>query len=104
VGWDNVGGHGGDSSAGLRTLLDTCWRTRAYGDFWSHMMVAEGAVDVAAEPDLKAWDVAALMPVVIEAGGRCTGYDGTSPLVSGCGLSTNGLLHDEVVGLLRPRP
>jgi len=102
VGWDNVGGRGTDCRAGLRALLDTCWRHRAYGDFWSHMMVAEGAVDVAAEPELKAWDVAALMPVVIEAGGRCTGYDGMSPLESGCGLSTNGLLHDEVIGLLAP--
>ena len=70
-GWSDRG-----ADAGLVALLAQTWRQRAYGDFWSHMMVAEGAVDVAAEPELKPWDVAALMPVVIEAGGRCTGYDG----------------------------
>ena len=54
-------------------LTDQVWRSRAYGDFWSYMLVAEGAVDLAAEPELSLWDMAALSPVVTEAGGRFTG-------------------------------
>ncbi len=57
-------------------LTDRVWRTRAYGDFWSYMLVAEGAVDLAAEPELSLWDMAALAPIVTEAGGRFTGLNG----------------------------
>ena len=64
------------ASRGFAGLLDRCWRTRAYGDFYSYMLVAEGAVDIAAEPELSLWDVAALMPIVTEAGGRFTAIDG----------------------------
>lgn len=74
-------------------LLRTAWRSRAYGDFWSHMMVAEGSVDVAVEPELNAWDMAALIPVVEEAGGVITALDGSSPMLGGNALSSNGLLH-----------
>mgnify|MGYP000287689347 CR=1 FL=1 len=57
-------------------LVDAVWRARAYGDFWSHVMVAEGCVDIAPEPELNLWDMAALVPVVREAGGRMTGWSG----------------------------
>ncbi len=73
------------------------WRTRAYGDFWSHMMVAEGAVDVSAEPELSPWDMAALTVIVEEAGGACTGVDGNPPLESGSLVCSNGLLHTNVL-------
>ncbi|WP_214110810.1 histidinol-phosphatase [Acrocarpospora catenulata] len=73
------------------------WRTRAYGDFWSHVMVAEGSVDISAEPELSPWDMAALTVIVEEAGGRCTGLDGDSPLAAGNLVASNGLLHDEVL-------
>lgn len=86
----------------LAEVTQRTWRTRAYGDFWSHMLVAEGAVDVAAEPELNVWDVAALIPVVQEAGGRITGYDGSPALLAGSGLTSNGVLHDAVVALVRP--
>lgn len=95
-GWTERGAGGG-----LTTLLAGTWRQRAYGDFWSHMMVAEGVVDVAAEPQLETYDMAALIPIVEEAGGRLTAFDGTSALGGGSALSTNGVLHDEVVSLLR---
>jgi histidinol-phosphatase len=85
---------------GLATLLDGTWRQRAYGDFWSHMLVAEGAVDVAAEPHLETYDMAALVPVVREAGGLLTSFDGGDALVGGSALSTNGLLHAGVASLL----
>lgn len=85
---------------GLAALTSRAWRSRAYGDFWSHVLVAEGAVDVAAEPELNVWDIAALIPIVEEAGGRISGYDGAPALLAGSGLTTNGHLHDEVMAVL----
>ncbi len=79
-------------------ILRSAWRSRAYGDFWSHMMVAEGAVDAALEPELNAWDMAALIPIIEEAGGTITALDGTSPMVGGNAVSTNSLLHPAVLG------
>ena len=76
------------------------WRTRAYGDFWSHMLLAEGAVDVAAEPDLELWDMAALDVIVREAGGRFTGLDGRDGPWSGNALATNARLHDAALAYL----
>jgi histidinol-phosphatase len=93
--WQSTGTHDG-----FHTLLGSAWRTRAYGDFWSHMLVAEGAVDVAVEPELGAWDMAALVPIVEEAGGRITAVDGSAPLDGGNAVSTNGLLHDDVLRTL----
>lgn len=82
-------------------LAQDCWRTRAYGDFWSYMLVAEGAVDVACEPDLEVYDMAALVPIVTEAGGRFTSLHGAPGPWGGNAVATNGLLHDEVVERLR---
>lgn len=86
----------------LARVSAAAWRVRAYGDFWSHLLVAEGAVDVAAEPELSIWDVAALIPIVIEAGGRVTAFTGADPLVAPHegALTTNARLHDEVRSLL----
>lgn len=78
-------------------LMDDCWRTRAYGDFWSYMLVAEGAADIATEPDLAVHDMAALVAIVEEAGGRFTGLDGKEGCWSGNALATNSLLHDTVL-------
>ena len=94
-GWAEAG-----AAMGLRALLADTWRQRAYGDFWSHMLVAEGAVDVAAEPQLASYDMAALIPVILEAGGRISGFDGTDALAAGQAVTTNGLLHEQVVRLL----
>lgn len=91
------------AAAGLARLNETTWRQRAYGDFWSHMLVAEGAVDVAAEPELASYDMAALVPIIEEAGGRITGFDGRPPLEAGCAVTTNGLLHGEVLRVLNER-
>ncbi len=75
-------------------LTTLCWRTRAYGDFWSHMLVAEGSVDLAPEPDVKLYDVAALAVIVEEAGGRFTSLTGAEGPADGSALSSNGRLHD----------
>jgi histidinol-phosphatase len=76
------------------------WRTRAYGDFWSHMLVAEGAVDISAETDVTLWDLAALQIIVEEAGGAFTDLGGAPRPDSGSAVCTNGLLHEEVLSLL----
>lgn len=78
-------------------LLRDCWRTRAFGDFFSYMLVAEGAVDLAAEPELALHDMAAVSIVVTEAGGCFTNLDG-EPGVKGPGaIATNAVLHHDVV-------
>jgi histidinol-phosphatase len=89
----------------LDRLLTSTWRQRAYGDFWSHLMVAEGAVDIAAEPLLKIHDVAALVPIIEAAGGMITTFSGAplpwhDPHAEFPALTTNAVLHDSVVHLI----
>jgi histidinol-phosphatase len=84
-------------------LESACWRTRAYGDFWSYMLVAEGAVDIACEPELELYDMAALVPIVMEAGGRFTSLTGVDGPFGGNAVATNGLLHDDVLDRLSAR-
>ena len=84
-------------------LTDTVWRTRAYGDFWSYCLVAEGAVDIACEPELNLYDMAALVPIVTEAGGRFTSLAGEDGPFGGNALATNGLLHDAALDALGTR-
>ncbi|MBU8812100.1 histidinol-phosphatase [Mycolicibacterium goodii] len=81
-------------------LTDAVWRVRAYGDFWSYCMVAEGAVDIACEPEVKLWDIAPLDILIREAGGTFTSIDGADGPHGGSALATNGLLHDAVVSRL----
>lgn len=84
----------------LVALSRKVWRTRAYGDMWSYMLVAEGLIDIAGEFDLKPYDMAALMPIVIEAGGTFTSIDGHADIWHGSALATNGVLHDTVLAQL----
>ena len=81
----------------LLELSETVWRTRGFGDFWSYMLVAEGAVDFAAEPELSLHDMAALVPIVLEAGGRFTSVEGVDGPFGSSAIASNGLLHDDVV-------
>ncbi len=78
-------------------LMRDCWRTRAYGDFWSYMLVAEGACDIASEPELALHDMAALDVIVREAGGRFSSIDGTDGPHGPGAIASNGLLHEDVV-------
>jgi histidinol-phosphatase len=80
------------------------WRTRAFGDFWSHLLVAEGAVDVSLEPEVNLWDLAALQPIVEEAGGRFTDLSGVDRADGGSVLCSNGFLHDEVLAAIGSSP
>ena len=94
----------GWADLGLRdqfvTLTDAVWRVRAYGDFFSYCLLAEGAVDIACEPEVKLWDLAALDVVVREAGGEFTSVDGRPGPHGGSAVATNGLLHSAVLAAL----
>ena len=83
-----------------RALSEACWRTRGFGDFWSHVMVAEGVVDVAVEPIVAPWDLAALQVIVEEAGGRFSDFTGRSTYEGGKAISSNRRVHDETLSIL----
>jgi histidinol-phosphatase len=97
TGWEEQGRVEGFLDLGRRV-----WRTRAFGDFWSHVLVAEGAVDISCEPEVSLWDLAALQVVVEEAGGRFTDLDGVARPDGGSAVCSNGLLHEEVLAALAP--
>jgi histidinol-phosphatase len=81
-------------------LTDTVWRVRGYGDFWSYCLLAEGALDIATEPAVSVWDLAALDVLVREAGGMFTDLSGAAGPHGGSALATNGLLHEQVLASL----
>jgi histidinol-phosphatase len=90
----------------LGSFLDlsaSVWRTRGFGEFWMHMLVAEGAADIAAEMEVRLWDLAAVKLIVEEAGGRFTDLSGRATAEGGSAVSSNGLLHDEVIRMLGAR-
>jgi histidinol-phosphatase len=90
-----------DREEAFLSLSRSVWRTRAFGDFWSYMLVAEGAVDIATEPEVALHDLAAPAIIVTEAGGRFTNLSGEDGPAGGSAIATNGLLHDTVVSRLR---
>jgi histidinol-phosphatase len=95
VGWEVLG------SNVLSLITSSVWRSRGYGDFWSHLLVAEGAVDIAIEPELQSYDMAAFIAIVLASGGTVTGADGQDPLIAGNAVTTNGLLHHIVLDLIK---
>jgi histidinol-phosphatase len=98
TGWEDQGRLGG-----LLDLSRNVWRTRAFGDFWSHVLVAEGAVDISCEPEVSLWDLAALQVVVEEAGGRFTDLSGAARPDGGSVVCSNGALHEQALAALAPR-
>ena len=93
--WDAIGGFDKVVELGRR-----CWRTRGVGDSWQYMLVAEGAAEIATDPEATLWDLAAVSIVVEEAGGHFTGLDGTPGPGAGSGLATNGPMHAEALAAL----
>jgi histidinol-phosphatase len=85
---------------GWAELERRAWTPRAFGDFWQHCLVAEGALDVATDSVLELWDYAAVALLVEEAGGRCSTFAGEQPRPGASFLTTNGRLHDAAVALL----
>ena len=88
---------GGPHGAATRELLGSAVRERGFGDYWGHLLVARGAAEVCIEPKLAIWDVAALVPIVEEAGGRITDFGGEPVRHHGAVLTTNGGMHDELL-------
>lgn len=88
---------------GWREIVWRAWSNRGFGDFWQHCLVAEGSLDVACDTAMKLWDYVSVQLLVEEAGGRCTTFDGGEPAVDASFVATNGVLHDDVVSLLRTR-
>jgi histidinol-phosphatase len=85
----------------IRALERRCWRTRGFGDFWPYVLVADGSIDIAVEPEgLSIWDLAAPMVIVEAAGGRFTDLEGVARADGGTAVATNGLLHDEVLAAM----
>ncbi|WP_314422086.1 inositol monophosphatase family protein [uncultured Microbacterium sp.] len=84
----------------LLTLADRVWRDRAYGDIYAYMLLAEGRLDMVAEFGVKEYDIAAAVPIVREAGGRMTGFDGAETISDLSALASNGTLHDAFLELL----
>jgi histidinol-phosphatase len=99
IAYSDFQGWGARRSA-FEKLLDSTWRSRGLGDFWSHMLVAEGAVDVAIEPSLALWDMAALDLIVREAGGRFSSLDGVEGPFGPNAISSNGALHEVILEAL----
>jgi histidinol-phosphatase len=95
--WDDAG------LEGLITLGRQCWRSRGFGDFWSYMLVAEGAAEITCEPVVSLWDLAAPQIVVEEAGGRFTDRAGVRTADGGDAIATNAVLHDAVLSFVGRR-
>lgn len=89
--WQRIG-----KEKNIESLSEQVWRIRAFGDFLSYMYVAEGSIDAASEPDLKIYDIAALVPIVQEAGGRFTDLTGELSEHSSTVLASNGLIHEAI--------
>jgi histidinol-phosphatase len=96
--WDDWGG-----PPAYLELVERCYADRAFGDFWSHMLVAEGVCDIGIDPIVSLWDLAALQVIVEEAGGCFTDFSGQARPDGGSALSTNGLLHEEARAILTSR-
>lgn len=93
--WDEVG-----KLHELVRLSRTVWRDRGYGDTWPYMLLAEGRLEFVAEFGVREYDIAALVPIVTEAGGRFTSFDGEDSIGARSSLATNGILHESFLSLL----
>jgi histidinol-phosphatase len=83
-------------------LLRAAWRTRSFSDFWGYCLVAEGSAEAMIEAEISPWDIAAMLVIVEEAGGRLTDLDGRPTIEAGHAIASNGALHEELLARLRP--
>ncbi len=93
--WDGVG-----RLDAMVALARACWRTRGVGDAWQYMLVAEGSAEIALDPVVSLWDVAAVKVIVEAAGGRFTDLTGVQTADGGSGIASNGLVHDEALAFV----
>lgn len=96
INWEAI-----DRLGGVLELERRCWRTRGFGDFWSYMLVAEGAAEIGGDAEASLWDLVAMQIMVEEAGGRFTDLTGAVRADGGNALATNGLLHEAALEILR---
>jgi histidinol-phosphatase len=96
-GWEETG-----RLDAVLSIMRKTWRSRAYGDFYGYMLLAEGALDIMIEPELSLWDIAALVPIITEAGGTFTDLSGAPGPSGGSAIATNGALHDDILACLHP--
>jgi histidinol-phosphatase len=96
-GWEQTG-----RLSSVLDIMRRTWRSRAYGDFYGYMLLAEGALDIMIEPELMLWDMAALIPIITEAGGAFTDLSGRPGAGGGSAVATNGQLQTDVLDLLTP--
>ncbi len=95
-GWNSIG-----KSQNIHRLQHNVKRVRGFGDFWQHMLVAEGSIDLAVDAiGLEPYDIAALVPIVEAAGGVLTDRDGSRTWQGSCAVSSNGLLHNDIITIL----
>lgn len=97
-------GRAGSLGGRLAEASRQAWRDRGFGDFWGHMLVAGGSAEAMVEDGVAPWDMAAPYVVVTAAGGRMTNLDGRSSWTDSQVLTSNGLIHDELLALLRVVP
>jgi histidinol-phosphatase len=90
-------------AGGFSALARRVDRTRGFGDFYQHVLVAEGAGEIAIDPAANPWDIAALQVIVEEAGGRATALGGERSIYAGSLVTSNGALHQQVLDVLSPR-
>ncbi len=81
-------------------LVDSCWETRAFGDFWMYCLVAEGVIDIAVDGAANPWDLAALVPILTEAGGTLTDLSGAETFAGGDGIASNGAVHKAALAIV----
>jgi histidinol-phosphatase len=86
---------------GFERLVQASGRQRGFGDYFGHTFVARGQAEAMVELDVKPWDLAAVKIVVEEAGGRFTDFTGAATIYGGDAVASNGLVHDEILKLLR---
>ncbi|MBU4465412.1 MAG: histidinol phosphatase [Actinobacteria bacterium] len=96
--WDDVG-----HLDTLVRLSRAVWRDRGYGDAWPYMLLAEGRLEFVAEFGVKEYDIASHVPIIAEAGGRLTAFDGSDTIGDRSSLATNGVMHDTFLALLHPQ-
>jgi histidinol-phosphatase len=93
--WDAIG-----RTDAVLALARGCWRSRGVGDFWQYMLVAEGAAELALDPVVSVWDLAAPLVIVEEAGGRFSDLAGVRTADGGDAIASNGLLHDRALAVV----
>jgi histidinol-phosphatase len=93
--WDSVG-----RLEAIVELGRSCWRTRGVGDAWQYMLVAEGVAEISLDPSVSVWDLAPMLVIVEEAGGRFSDLGGVRTPDGGDGIATNGLLHDAALAIV----